>query len=220
MSAILFDFFGTLVDYSPSRVTQGYPKTHALVPGVPYEDFLTSVDTTFAAFDARSAADDREFSMAAVAAEVLGRPPDDPLVAEFARVYVEEWAAAVTPLDGLAGLLAGLRARHRLAVVSNTHSPTMVPALLDDLGISGLFDAVVLSVDVGWRKPHPAMYTAALGALGAAPAGAVFVGDSYAADYAGPVAAGIPAFLIDPAGTAGVPADRRLTSVFDLPGRL
>jgi FMN phosphatase YigB (HAD superfamily) len=47
-----------------------------------------------------------------------------------------------------------------------------------------------------------------------------FVGDSYVPDYAGPTAAGIPAYLIDPAGTADVPADRRLASVFDLPARL
>ena len=220
MSVILFDFFGTLVDYSPSRTTQGYPRSHALVPGVPYEEFLASLDATFAAFDARADADDREFSMAEMVAVVLGRPQDDPRVAEFERVYLEEWSAAVAPLAGLPGLLAGLRERHRLAVVSNTHSPTMVPALLAEMGVAGLVDAVVLSVDVGWRKPHPAMYAAALDAMGVAPAEAVFVGDSYAADYAGPVAAGIPAFLIDPAGTSGVPADRRLASVFDLPGRL
>jgi hypothetical protein len=28
MSTILFDFFGTLVSYSPSRVDQGYPRCH------------------------------------------------------------------------------------------------------------------------------------------------------------------------------------------------
>src|SRR3712207_9178645 len=66
--AILFDFFGTLVGYSPSRTAQGYPRSHALVPGVPYTEFLTSLDATFAAFDARSDADDREFGMAEVAA--------------------------------------------------------------------------------------------------------------------------------------------------------
>ena len=90
----------------------------------------------------------------------------------------------------------------------------MVPAFLDRLGVAHLFEAVVLSVDVGYRKPHPAIYRAA-------PAGpAIFVGDSYAADYAGPTAAGIPAYLIDPAGTADVPDERRLASVFDLPARL
>ncbi len=29
MTVVFFDFFGTLVDYSPSRTEQGYHRTHA-----------------------------------------------------------------------------------------------------------------------------------------------------------------------------------------------
>jgi putative hydrolase of the HAD superfamily len=52
------------------------------------------------------------------------------------------------------------------------------------------------------------------------PADAVFVGDTYAADYAGPVAAGMAAFLIDPGRRHDIPAARRLESLADLPPRL
>jgi putative hydrolase of the HAD superfamily len=208
VSAILFDFFGTLVSYSPSRTEQGFPRTHALVPHLGYDEFLTALDDCFARFDAASAADDHEFSMAETAAAFLGRSPDDPAVAEFERTYIAEWSAAVAYPDGIDTLLADLRGRHRLAVVSNTHSPTMVPRMLADRGIAGLFDAVVLSVDVGWRKPHPAMYAAALDALGITAAEAVFVGDSREADFTGPTAAGIRSYLIG----------EHLGSVFDLPG--
>ncbi len=217
MTAILFDFFGTLVSYSPSRTAQGFRRSHALVPHLTYAEFLTSLDACFATFDAAADADHREFSMAQMIAALLGRAETDPLVAEFERTYIAEWSAGVTYLDGLRSLLAGLRTRHRLAVVSNTHSPSMVPAFLADLGVADLFDAVVLSVQVGWRKPHPAMYAAALDALAVTPAEAVFVGDSHDADYVGPTTAGIRSFLI---GSADVPAAQRLTSVFDLPARL
>ncbi len=224
MATVLLDFFGTLVSYSASRTAQGYPRSHALLPGLDYPSFTALTDTVFAEFDRRSDADDSEFSMAEVAAEVLrrghGRRPSGAEVAAFESAYLAEWSAGVVAPDGLPGLLAGLRRRHRLAVVSNTHSSTMVPALLDRFGVAEAFDAVVLSVDVGRRKPHPAVYRAALDATGCPPSGAVFVGDTYDADYAGPTAAGIPAYLIDPAGTAAVPADRRLTSIFDLPARL
>jgi putative hydrolase of the HAD superfamily len=224
MTHVLFDFFGTLVSYSPSRTAQGYPRTHALVPHLDYPSFLTLIDTVGTEFDRRSDVDDREFSMAEVSAEVLrqarGRPPDPAEVAAFETAYLAEWSSGVVEPAGLPGLLEKLRTRHRLAVVSNTHSPSMVPALLDGMGVAHLFDAVVLSVDVGRRKPHPAMYQAALAALSCRPADAVFVGDTFDADYAGPTAAGIPAYLIDPDGVADVPADRRLASVFDLPARL
>ena len=224
MTNVLFDFFGTLVSYSASRTGQGYPRSHALVPQLDYPAVLDLVDAVFDSFDRLSDVDDREFAVAEVAAEVLrrahGRAPDPAEVAAFETAYLDEWSAGVVELDGLPDLLASLRTRHRLAVVSNTHSPAMVPELLDRLGVAHLFDAVVLSVDVGRRKPHPMMYSTALDALSCGPAEAVFVGDSYVPDYAGPTAAGIAAYLIDPAGTADVPADRRLASVFDLPARL
>jgi putative hydrolase of the HAD superfamily len=156
--------------------------------------------------------------MTEVAAAFLGRPETDPLVGEFERTYIGEWSAGVTYLDGLPDLLAGLRTRHRLAVVSNTHSPTMVPGFLADLQVADLFDAVVLSVQVGRRKPHPSMYAEALHALAVPPAEAVFVGDSHVADYVGPTACGIRSYLIG--GAAGVPAEQCLESVFDLPARL
>jgi putative hydrolase of the HAD superfamily len=49
---------------------------------------------------------------------------------------------------------------------------------------------------------------------------AVFVGDSYRADFEGPERVGIRSFLIDPHRRASVPAERRLDSIFDLPGAL
>ena len=54
---------------------------------------------------------------------------------------------------------------HRLAVVTNTHHPTLVPDHLDAMGLSPHIDAVITSVEVGWRKPHPAIYEAVLGAM-------------------------------------------------------
>jgi putative hydrolase of the HAD superfamily len=220
MSAILFDFFGTLVSYSASRVDQGYPRCHEFVrahgSGLSYRDFLTAIDACFAEFDRRSDIDDREFSMGDVAAAFLARQSIGGDPAEFERRYLAEWSAGVVVPAGLPSLLADLRRDHRLAVVSNTHSSTMVPQLLAAAGIAGLFDAVVLSVDVGRRKPHPRMYAAALEAMRITPAEAIFVGDSYRADYAGPSAAGISAFLIDPAKSHHIPDDRRIDSVFDL----
>jgi putative hydrolase of the HAD superfamily len=223
MSAILFDFFGTLVSYSPSRVDQGYPRSHAFVreygSALSYDDFLAEVDACFASFDRRSDIDDREFSMGEVAEAFLSNAGIGGDPAAFERHYLAEWSAGVVVPPGLPDLLAGLRRTHRLAVVSNTHSSAMVPDLLRGAGIAGLFDAVVLSVDVGRRKPHPAMYAAALDALDIPAGEAIFVGDSYSADFAGPGAAGITAFLIDPRKAADVPPERRIDSVFDLRSR-
>jgi putative hydrolase of the HAD superfamily len=58
MSTILFDFFGTLVSYSPSRIDQGYPRCHEFLrehgSALSYRDFLTEIDACFTDHDRRS----------------------------------------------------------------------------------------------------------------------------------------------------------------------
>ncbi|MDG6108448.1 HAD family hydrolase [Dactylosporangium aurantiacum] len=225
---ILFDFFGTLVDYDARRTAQGYPRTYAaltrLGAGVSYAQFLEGWDRTFAGFDAGSEAEDREFSMTQVGtaylAEVLGRRPGAGEVDAFIGGYLAEWNAGVSYPEGVVSLVRSLSRVYRLAVVTNTHQPDLVPGHLAAMGILDVMDAVVTSVEVGRRKPHPAVYAATVERLGIEPGAAVFVGDTYAADFAGPERFGMTAYLIDPAGRADVPGDRRLRSVLDLPGVL
>ena len=75
MGVLVFDFFGTLVDYDPSRTAQGYGRTHALLAEIGveigYVDFLMQWDTVSARFDAASDEDDHEFSMIELATAFL-----------------------------------------------------------------------------------------------------------------------------------------------------
>ncbi|WP_373557416.1 HAD family hydrolase [Streptomyces sp. CS227] len=66
------------------------------------------------------------------------------------------------------------------------------------MGVRQLFDTVVTSFELGWRKPNPAAYRAVMRELGADPGAAHFVGDTYRADRLGAIRAGIRALLIDP----------------------
>jgi putative hydrolase of the HAD superfamily len=225
---VLLDFFGTLTDYSPSRTEQGYHRSHELAAAMGatagYRDFLTAWEEESACLDARSAADHREYAMTEIAerclTRLLRRQPAGAEVTAFARSYLAEWNTGVSYPPGMAATVAALAARYRLAVVSNTHDPDLVPAHLAAMGVDRYFETVVTSIECGWRKPHPAIYAEALRRLGAEAEGAVFAGDTYDADYAGPVRAGLAAFLIDPDTCHDVPAVRRLSSLADLPARL
>jgi putative hydrolase of the HAD superfamily len=225
---VLLDFFGTLVSYSPSRTAHGYRQSHALARELgaraDYPGFLGAWAAEWARLDERSAAGYREFSMtegaAAVLARLLGRPPAAAESTALADAYLREWNAGVSYLPGIPDLVASLARHYRLAVVTNTHQAGLVPAHLAAMGIDRHLAAVVTSVEVGWRKPHPAIYAAALRELGADPAAAAFAGDTYDADYAGPLAAGMTAFLIDPGARHDIPAGHRLGSLADLPARL
>jgi putative hydrolase of the HAD superfamily len=225
---LLFDFFGTLVRYSNSRTEQGFHGSHALAreygATAGYEEFLRGWVEASGTFDRRSDADDSEFSMSeactAFLARLLGRAPGPGETERFVDRYVAEWDTGVTYLEGLSRMLRDLRRTHRLAVVSNTHSPTLVPSHLERMGVADLFETVVLSVDLGWRKPHPAIYQAALDRLGITAADAVFIGDSYVPDYVGPVKYGMRALLIAPPGVVDIPDAHRLDGILDTARRV
>jgi putative hydrolase of the HAD superfamily len=225
---LLFDFFGTLVDYSPQWCDREFPRTRAALAelGLPMsaEELAAAWEESWYPFEERSQDDHREFSMIEVGTvflrSLLGREPAAAETRAVMDVYIGEWDAGVTHLDGLADWLSELSRDYRLAIVSNVHEAYLVPNHLEKMGLKNRFDAVILSVEVGWRKPHPEIYATALQALGAQPDQAVFVGDTHVADFVGPEQAGIKSFLIDPHDLAGVPAARRLNTVFDLTSRL
>ncbi|MDG4824003.1 HAD family hydrolase [Asanoa sp. WMMD1127] len=218
MSHILFDFFGTLVDYDDGHART--PARSAAMAGLPVDEFIVRWDAVWMSWEARCAPSGREFSMLDVASSFLPRATPSE-VSAFVGVYIDEWNAGVRYLPGIVDLLGSLSSSYRLAVVSNTHEPDLVPAHLAAMGVASFISTVVTSVEVGVRKPAPLIYEEALGRLGVAASSAVFVGDNPSADYFGPLAAGMRAFLIDPAARHdAVPPAHRLASVFDLPAVL
>lgn len=225
MTVLFFDFFGTLVRYSPSRSEQGYPRTDALLRrlgmSMPYEDWLNVWGAVSADHDRRSAETLAEYTMRDVADAFLpriGLAADDESADAVIASFIAEWNTGVTDIDGVPEMLHELAKEHRLAVVSNTHDPDLVPDHLERMGVASYLDVVVLSVTVGVRKPHPEIYRTALDAMDARPEEAVFVGDTVDADHAGPVRAGMRALLIG--GDASVPADQRIACVTELPSAL
>jgi putative hydrolase of the HAD superfamily len=225
---VLFDFFGTLVSYAPGGASSA-ARCAELVSGFggsPFAEprFTRDFDATFAIFEKRAQEDQREFSMREMVAEflrsTLDREPSEPEVVELTDAYIAEWNAGVAYQPAVPAMVGALAGEYRLAVVSNTHEPDLVPAHIAAMGLTGCFETVLTSVDFGWRKPHPAVYAEALARLGIRPEQAAFVGDTYDADFVGPRAAGMSAYLIDPAGRHGVPDRWRLRSIDELPVRL
>jgi nicotinate-nucleotide--dimethylbenzimidazole phosphoribosyltransferase len=87
---------------------------------------------------------------------------------------------AAEPLDGVVPTLRALVRSHRLGAVTDTSvmSEAEVRAALAPTGLGDLLEVIVTSADIGAAKPDPRGLQAALDALGAAPAHALFVGDA------------------------------------------
>jgi HAD superfamily hydrolase (TIGR01549 family) len=95
--------------------------------------------------------------------------------------------------------VAGVRA----AVVSNWDCS--LGAVLGELGLGGMLDAIVTSAQTGAKKPEATIFRAALEHLRCPPESAILVGDSLDTDVAGGRAARIRSVLLDRSGAA---ADR------------
>ena len=228
IQGILFDFFGTLVEYSASRVEQGYYSTHKLL-------LTNGIDIAYAAFldiwvavseelDQWSQRTGREYTMEQVAVQFLTRVCphhwSSALPTQLWMSYINEWGGAIRYIPSVRELLKDLSSRMRLGVVTNTHAAPLIHRHLRDSGIAPYVEVVVTSVEHGRPKPHPSIFAAALDRLGCAAASTLFVGDSYEADYLGAKKAGMQVLLIDPFGSSPVPIHEVIGSVLDVTTRI
>jgi putative hydrolase of the HAD superfamily len=86
-------------------------------------------------------------------------------------------------------------------VVLSNHAPEL-PELVEGLGLGDLVDLTLTSATLGYEKPHPEAFNAALKAVGT-PAEKWSIGDSLTADVVGAERAGIPAILVRRPGDFG-----------------
>lgn len=123
----------------------------------------------------------------------------------LSRAHLRLIAAATVLPAAHAALLRAVRARHRLALVSNFDDTATGYEILRRHGLLELLDTIVISEGLGLRKPHPALVRVPLRELGLAATEALFVGDTLGEDVAAASAAGVDAVWIDGRG-GGVPA--------------
>jgi HAD superfamily hydrolase (TIGR01549 family) len=116
---------------------------------------------------------------------------------EASTFYMEAYANATLPYDGIVPMIEALAARHVLGIISNG----FITAQDRKLAVSGLERFIthrVFSEHVGVQKPHPAIFAAALERAGVRAGDALYVGDNFANDIAGAAAAGMATVWFNP----------------------
>jgi FMN phosphatase YigB (HAD superfamily) len=85
----------------------------------------------------------------------------------------------------------------KVGIITNAYQPMWLRDLeLRELGLFDYFPTCRISAaDVGYLKPHPAIFEGALKCLGTNPQETIFVGDNPIADVAGAQGAGLQAIL-------------------------
>lgn len=119
---------------------------------------------------------------------------------ELAKAYTWGPMPGIEVYDDTHDVLDELRRRqYKIGLVTNSFLPMwMRDVELRHYDLIDYFDARLTCGDVGYMKPHPAIYEHILEILGVEPQRAVFVGDSPTYDIAGANEAGLFSVLIDP----------------------
>jgi HAD superfamily hydrolase (TIGR01509 family) len=215
--AILFDLFDTLVSFDRTRlptVQVNGRVVHSTVgclhevfrphaPQVTLEALYQAMLDSWQEAERRRAVDHREVAAPERFAQVFRYLALDPRACppEVMQGLLDVHRRALSRAAEFPAhhrpLLADLGQHHRLAVVSNfDYTPTAL-GILDAAGVTGLFEAIVISDAVGWRKPAPAIFRVALERLDVEPAQALFVGDRADIDVAGAQSVGMPVAWIN-----------------------
>lgn len=234
VEAVVFDWGGTLSRWASVEPAEFWHLTAAeLTADLDRQDGEDLVDRLVAAEVAvwrevttsQRSATLRQVVLEAVASLGLPAPAPD-AVDKAGRLAIQAWAEHVEHDPDAVGLLSDLRDRGlRVGLLSNTYYPAgFHDELLRRDGLIDFFDARLYTSELDYVKPHPAVFEAALAAVGVDDAArAVYVGDRPLDDITGSKAVGMRAVLrrhdrqagFDPA-PPGIAPDATIDALPDL----
>lgn len=193
MTAVVFDFYGTLTPVSPSEAWAGNAAKLAAVMGVSPAGLVQVLDDSFPERISGALGGVRE-TMAAVAERLGVRLSQEQLdEAAHTRRAVQESMFELRP-EAL-GVIGRLRsAGFRIGLVSDC--TTELPDAWSRLPLASVVDAPVFSCVEGTSKPDPRLFRKAAADLGTEPGRCVYVGDGGGRELTGASGIGMRAVLL------------------------
>lgn len=209
IKAILFDLGGTLIEYEnltwQELSVQGFKLAFDTLKGsldnLPErEQFVRLFNDHFEARYRDSLKSLMEVKVTDLIKDcftTLNLPGDGVLRKEFLEAYYRPITDQVTMVKDAPQVLGQLKVKgFKLGLVSNTIFPgDFHRRELSRFDLIDFFDSLLFSCEVGFKKPHPAIFREALEALEVRPEEAVFIGDRLKEDIAGPKSLGIRTIL-------------------------
>ncbi|MGD0353144.1 MAG: HAD family hydrolase [Dehalococcoidia bacterium] len=206
IKAVLFDFYNTLASYYPPREDIYISSCREL--GIDVEakalfTSLTAADIFYRNENSRSPIDSKNpeekinFYVEYVTRIIGGAGAEisrDAALQILAKIREYKWEFKV--YDDALPVLKTLKKRGLiLGLISNVAQD--MEATYTKLGLQPYLTFKVTSAEVGYDKPRPEIFLAALGKAKVKPGEALYVGDQYQIDVVGARGVGIKALLID-----------------------
>jgi putative hydrolase of the HAD superfamily len=118
-------------------------------------------------------------------------PPDDIRISRAVDDYFSAFFDHCRLIPETIEMLETLKGQYQLGLLSNfTHSPA-ARGVIDSLGLAPFFEIVLISDDLGYRKPYPLVFVQLRDALGVKDHEMLYIGDDPVSDIAGARQAGL-----------------------------
>ncbi len=207
VKAVVFDLFNTLVRWEPERLplleVNGRRYRSTLPPVLAYlqgqlgaafdrDRFVAVYHAVMAEIQAERASHGIEVLCCERFERAVTRCALKPageaarrLAVSLTKVHMAQVRAVTYAPPAWASAVRALASRYRLGLLSNFDDAETGRLVVADTGVADLFAQVVISAEVGLRKPNPAIFRLMLERLGLEAASVLFVGDTPAEDVAG-----------------------------------
>jgi putative hydrolase of the HAD superfamily len=205
VKAILFDFGDTLVSFEDFDYEASLTALHqTLVKNgivTPYEEFKRTYfkvrDQLYREVDSSF----KEVNFCVRASRVVNRlgfnlNPTDPKITSSIEAFMRPLIESLKLKEHVPMILQELKKKYRLGLVSNFAYPPAIKQALRKFRLYEFFDVIVISGDIGWRKPGSKIFEKALEALHVCASEALFVGDAPFHDIAGARQVGMKTVLL------------------------
>jgi HAD superfamily hydrolase (TIGR01549 family) len=209
--AVIFDLFDTLVDLDMKGLPQvealgrRFPSTHQVVHAVlrsevpvEFENFARAVREVDLELRNPRNAEGIELPTVERFTAVLDRLEisGDGLAERLTEAHMGQIRSVARAVPHHPATLQRLRTGVRLGICSNFSHTPCAREVMQEVGILDLMDSVVISHDVGLRKPRPEIFEAVLNELDVHPEETLHVGDRLEADVEGAARCGITSVWI------------------------
>jgi len=192
--AVLTDYIGTLVNAPNYSIDASRKKLHKALTEAGFEtgmaEFLEAYTEAHEKYRVVRYEQLREVTNAVWVCEALNKlgyntSADDSRIKTVLNVFFQDYVDSLELRPYAKKLTKRIKENCKLGLVSNFTYAPVVYASLRKLGINQFFDAVLVSDENGWRKPHKRIFLEALRKLQVTAEEAVFIGDSPLEDIKG-----------------------------------
>ena len=109
---------------------------------------------------------------------------EESFIEQLNEAWMEGFAESTTEIPPAKKVLSEIKPSYRLGVISNSLGRNTELDLIR-AGLRGFFDVLIISSEMGKRKPHPEIFLSGLKALGLRPEESIMVGDNLQEDIIG-----------------------------------